>query len=192
MNTVPAAGQHRHNQSGCREHRDERKHGRTHAGRFDSPSPNPVRFVVEFPAHASFNEALAPSAKLPRRARVRSASRAAQEGDDRAEAGALEEATTLSFISVTGRCISAASMVCSAYPSAAADPKRCSGSRLIARRTMAVTPRHAGTVNARHTAARHSLSDRLRGVIAVNHLEGRTAHQQRPQGRTQGPHVLRR
>ena len=80
--------------------------GTTHTGRFDSPSTNPVRFVVELPAHASFDEAWGPSAKLPRRVRVRSASRAAADGADRAEEGALEEATTLSFISVTGRCIS--------------------------------------------------------------------------------------
>ena len=87
--------------------------GSTHAGRFDSPSTNPVLPVVELPAQASFDEGWAPSAKLPRRVRVRSASRATGEGADSAEAGALEEATTLSFISVTGRCISR-SIVCNA------------------------------------------------------------------------------
>ena len=53
--------------------------GTTHTGRFDCPSTNPVRFVVELPAHASFDKAWGPSAKLPRRVRVRSASRAARQ-----------------------------------------------------------------------------------------------------------------
>ena len=87
--------------------------GSTHTGRFDSPAPRPVRPVVEFPSHASFEMGAAPSAKLPRLVRVRSASRATPAGRASAEEDAPDEATTLSFISVTGRCISR-SIVCRA------------------------------------------------------------------------------
>ena len=110
---MSAAGEHRDDQAGCRQHHHERQDRHHPRGALRLPSTNPVRFVVELPAHASFDEAWGPSAKLPRRVRVRSASRAAADGADRAEEGALEEATTLSFISVTGRCISR-STVCSA------------------------------------------------------------------------------
>ena len=87
--------------------------GITHAGRFDSESTTPRRFVVELPDQASFDEACSPSENPLRRVRVRSESRRAGVGIDSAKGGPPVGATTLSFISVTGRCMSR-STVCSA------------------------------------------------------------------------------
>ena len=50
---------------------------------------------------------------------------------------------------------------------------------------------NARAVDARHAASRDALGDGLSRVIPIDHLEGRATHEKRPQGRSQGPHVLR-